>query len=306
MDSPTSSKWFFEPTTPVEGHLHAVSRTILAQKTRYQRLEIFETLSYGMALALDGRIQSTVRDEFIYHEGLVHPAMLTHPAPERVMVVGGGEGATLREILRYASVRRALMVDIDAEVVEACRRHLPQFHRSSFDDPRVELRFEDARGWLERTDERFDVIVIDTTEPLEEGPAALLFTREFYTTVRDRLTETGVVGVQAGMTKVTELTGFSAVHRTLAHVFPVVAPYQTFCAAFGSPWGFVCASLGPDPRALSAQDVDRRISERVTGELLYWDGQTHLHAFALPKYLRGALEQEERVLEDANPLIQPL
>jgi len=306
MDSPTSSKWFFEPTTPVEGHLHAVSRTVFSQRTRYQRLEILETLSYGMALALDGRIQSTVRDEFIYHEGLVHPALLTHPHPERVMVIGGGEGATLREILRYASVRRALMVDIDAEVVEACRQYLPEFHRSSFDDPRAELRYEDARGWLERSEERFDVIVIDTTEPLEEGPAALLFTREFYEIVRARLTEHGLVTVQAGMTKVTELLGYSAVYRTLAHVFPVVAPYQTFVPAFGSPWGFVVASKGPDPRALSSQVVDQRIAERVTGELLYWDGQTHLHAFALPKYLRRALEQEERVLEDANPLIQPL
>src|SRR3990167_5802194 len=144
MDAPASSKWFFEPTTQVEGPLHAVARTILSRRTRYQRLEILETLSYGMALALDGRIQSTVQDEFIYHEGLVHPALLTHPRPERVMVIGGGEGAPLRELLRYASVRRALMVDIDAEVVEACRHYLPELHRSSFDDPRVELRFEDA------------------------------------------------------------------------------------------------------------------------------------------------------------------
>ena len=180
-------KWFFETTTPVEGHMHAIARTIVSRQTKYQFMEILETHSYGKCLVLDGRIQSSHADEFIYHELLVQPGLLAHPDPRRAMVIGGGEGATIREILRHRSITHCLMVDIDGEVVEECRRHLPEMHQGAFDDPRTRLLHEDARAYLERTTERFDLIVIDLVEPLEEGPACLLFTKEFYTLVRERL-----------------------------------------------------------------------------------------------------------------------
>ncbi len=302
MVHPKNYKWFFEVTTPVEGHFHSVVRTIFSLQSKYQQMEILETASYGKCLVLDGRIQSSVDDEFIYHEALVHPALLTHPRPESAIVVGGGEGATLREILRYRSIRRALMVDIDEAVVEACKRLLPELHRGAFQDPRTEVRHEDARAYLEGTTERFDCAIIDLTEPLEEGPACLLFTREFYQLVSDRLTEHGVLALQAGMTKVNELAFFTAMHRTLTEVFPVVAPYQTFVPCFGTPWGFIAASKGADPRALSPEVVDARIAERIAGELAYYDGQAHLHGFSLPKFLRRALEGQERVITDERPM----
>src|SRR5262245_40929156 len=198
-------KWFFETTTSVEGHAHAIVRTVVALRTEFQQMEILETASYGKCLVLDGRIQSSVADDFIYHETLVHPAMVLHPHPESALVIGGGEGATLREILRYPSIRRAVMVDIDQRVVEACRQHLPEMHQGAFEDRRTELRHEDARGWLERTSERFDVAIVDLTEPLEAGPACLLFTREFYQLLSDRLTPHGTLALQAGMTKLGEL-----------------------------------------------------------------------------------------------------
>ncbi len=303
MINPQSYKWFFETTTPVEGHMHAILRTIASAQTKYQQMEILELADYGKCLVLDGRIQSSQADEFIYHEALVHPGLLAHPQPERAMVIGGGEGATLREILRHRSVRRALMVDIDAEVVEQCRRHLPEMHQGAFDDPRTELRHADARAFLEQTSERFDLIVVDLTEPLEEGPACLLFTKEFYALVRDRLTPEGVMTMQAGMTKVGELGFFTAVCRTLREVFPVVAPCQAFVSCFGIPWGFVVASRGVDPRGQNAEQVDRLISTRLAGALGYWDGQTHAHAFSLPKHIRQALDKQDRVITDKHPLI---
>lgn len=302
MITSKSYKWFLETTTPVEGHMHAVTRTIVHVQSKFQQMEILETASYGRCLVLDGRIQSSEADEFIYHEALVHPGLLTHPRPERAMVIGGGEGATLREILRYRSIRRALMVDIDQEVVEQCRRHLPEMHRGAFDDPRTELRHEDARAFLETTAERFDLIVVDLTEPLEEGPACLLFTKEFYSLIRDRLTSQGVMTLQAGMTKVNELEFFCAINRTLREVFPVVAPYQAFVSCFGTPWGFILASKEVDPGSFSPESIDRLIGERVTGELLYWDGQAHRHSFALPKFIRRALTSRGRVVTDSRPL----
>src|SRR2546427_4210907 len=181
------------------------------------------------------------------------------------------------------------MVDIDDEVVELCRRHLPVMHRGAFDDPRPELRHEDARASLERTSDRFDLIVSDLVEPLEEGPACLLYSREFYRVVHDRLTPGGVFTMQAGMTKVGEQGFFTAINRTLRDVFPVVAGYQTFISCFGTPWGFIVGSKKVDPRRQDPQVIDKLVAERVGAPLDYWDGLTHQHAFGLPKFLRKAI-----------------
>lgn len=305
MISPQSYKWFFEPTTPVEGHMHAIKRTIVEVQTKFQHAEIMETPAYGKLLVLDGRIQSSQAEDFIYHEALVHPGMLaSERRPESGMVIGGGEGATLREILRYPSIKRAVMVDIDGEVVELCKQHLPEMHQGAFEDTRSELRHEDARAYLEKTSERFDFITIDLVEPLEEGPACLLFTREFYTLVRDRLTPGGAITLQAGMTKLGELDFFTSIHRTLREVFPVVAAYQTFISCFGTPWGFITATKKIDPATQTPAMMDKLIAERLPGARLgYWDGLTHQHAFSIPKHIRAAIDAQTRVITDAHPLI---
>jgi spermidine synthase len=299
-----SYKWFFETTTAFEGHMHAIARTIVETQTKFQHVEILQTAAYGKTLVLDGRIQSSQVDEFIYHEALVHPGMLTTEAPPRsALVIGGGEGATLREILRYPSITRAVMVDIDGEVVELCKTHLPEMHQGAFDDPRTEVRHEDARAYLEKSKERFDLITVDLVEPLEEGPARMLFTKEFYALVRDRLTPGGAMTMQAGMTKLGELAFFTTIHRTLREVFPVVAAYQSFVSCFGTPWGFIVASKKVDPAGLGAQGVDKLIAARVKGSLKYWDGVTHQHAFSLPKFIRKAIAKQTRIVTDANPLL---
>jgi spermidine synthase len=301
--NPQSYKWFFETTTPVEGHMHAIVRTLVQTQTKFQQVEILETASYGKCLVLDGRIQSSQADEFIYHEALVHPGLLAvDEAPRSALVIGGGEGATLREILRYPSIRRAVMVDIDDEVVEICRRYLPEMHQGAFDDPRTAVLHEDARAYLEHSRERYDLIVSDLVEPLEEGPACLLYSREFYQIVHDRLTPGGTFTMQAGMTKVGELAFFTAIHRTLREVFPIVAPYQAPISCFGTSWGFMLAGKTIDPRRQDAAAVDRLIADRIKGELGYWDGQTHRHVFALPKHLRKAIDAETRVATDKHPL----
>jgi spermidine synthase len=303
MAQPSVYKWFFETTTPVEGHFHAITRTIFALRTKFQQMEILETASYGKCLVLDGRIQSSIADEFVYHETLVHPGLILPPHPATALVIGGGEGATLREVLRYPSIKKAVMVDIDEAVVEACREHLPEMHRGAFDDPRTELRHEDARGYLETTRERFDVAIVDLTEPLEEGPACLLFTREFYRLLQSRLTPEGALTLQAGMTKVGELDFYAAMARTLREVFPVVAPYQSYISCFGTPWGFIVASQAGDPRQLTPDAVDRRLRERVPGELGFYDGLAHQHMFSLPRHIQQALARSQRVITDAEPLI---
>jgi spermidine synthase len=295
-------RWFIEYFSAEEGHLHGIRQVLFSKQTPFQSMDILDLGSYGKSLVLDGRIQSTIRDEFVYHEVLVHPAMLTHPEPRKVFIVGGGEGATLREVLRHRSVQRVLMVDIDEEVVARSRDLLPEWHQGAFEDPRVELKYLDARKHLEETSEMFDVVIIDISEPIEEGPAYLLFTREFYEMLCEKLSPAGVISLQAGTVSLNDLECYAAIQRTLEGVFPVVAPGWASIPSFALPWGFSVGSKQQDPRDLTPPDVDKLVADRIAGTLRYYDGVTHRMTFLLPKHIRTRLESETRIIEDNHPL----
>ncbi len=271
-------------------------------QTKFQSIEIIRTGSFGKCLVLDDKIQSSEVDEFIYHEALVQPAMITHPGPETLFIAGGGEGATLREVLSHNTVKRAVMIDIDEEVIAACKRFLPNHSQGAFEDKRTELRHVDARDYLAKCGEAFDIIIIDLPDPIEEGPAYLLYTQEFYQLVQERLTANGIISVQAGSAALTELLNFSSVNNTLKSVFPVVCPYQTDVPSFGGPWGFCLASFNLNPVLLPASEVDNRISARSLNGLRFYDGLSHQGMFSLPKYLRSELSRQTRLITDNEPL----
>jgi spermidine synthase len=302
MASPKNSKWFLEALGPDEAHLHGIKSVLFSKQTAFQHIEVIELGDYGRALVLDGKVQSTEKDEFIYHETLVHPALLAHPDPRRVLIIGGGEGATLREVLRHTSVTQAVMVDVDQEVIEVSRSLLPQFHGGAFDDARTQLVIDDARHWLETHDEVFDAIIIDLSDPIEEGPCYRLYTQEFYRLITQRLSEAGVIALQSGTVAVHDLLNFSAIHRTLRTAFPTVWPYTANVPCFGLPWGFQLASkqnLGSPP---SGVEYEQRIVRRVPGQLRYLTGALCAAQFVLPRYLQSRIECEHRVIADDAPL----
>ena len=279
-------------------------------KTAYQTVDILDTDTFGRCLVLDGKTQSTEADEYIYHEALVHPALLLHPRPKTVFIGGGGEGATLREVLYHKSVERAVMLDLDGDVVELCRRFLPQHHQDKFDDSRVELRYEDARGYLASCQESFDVMVLDLVDPVEEGTSYLLYTHEFYDLCRSKLRPGGVLVTQAGPAGLLNYTEcFTAIARTLASVFPQVSSYTAYVPAFTTLWGFVVALAeerpnphSPPPEELDSEVIDSLISQRLSCELRYYDGITHRNMFSLPKYLRLGIQTENRIVSDNDPV----
>jgi spermidine synthase len=199
-------------------------------------------------------------------------------------------------------VKKVVMVDLDAEVVAICGKLLPSMHQGSFEDKRLKLFHSDARKYLMETEERFDVITIDLPEPLEEGPAYLLYTQEFYRIVRDKLTEDGVLSLQAGTTCLGLTQVFTAINNTLKTIFPVVAPYEANIPSFGGTWGFSLASKKYNPSALSAEEVEKRISRQVTKKLRFYDGIAHQGLFHPPKYLREAVANETRVITEQEPL----
>jgi spermidine synthase len=301
-DNPDKRKWLYDEVSPNLAQLHRIKKIIYSGQTQFQSVQIVDTRSFGVCLVLDGKIQSSERDEFIYHEALVHPVMLSHECPEAVFIAGGGEGATLREVLAHKTVKKAVMVDIDRQVIDVCRRYLPFFHEGAFDDPRLELTFADARKYLKDTNNKFDVIIIDLVEPLEEGPACLLYTREFYELVKDRLNKRGIISVQSGAAGWTNFKNFTAIINTLESVFSIVCPYQVYVPSFVDLWGFATASTSVSPINLSTEEIDYRISARLTKRLKSYDGLTHQSLFTLPKHLRHQLAITRRIITDQKPV----
>ena len=303
MQEPPEGNWHYELITPDLYQTERIDRVYFDGRTQFQHVVVQEGAAFGRSLVLDGKTQSTEVDEFVYHEGLVHPSMIAHEAPRTGFVAGGGEGATIREALRHSTVESVVMVDIDRKIVELCREYLPNHHRGAFDDPRLSLIYADAKTYLESTIERFDVIIIDVPDPMEASPAYPLFTREFYTTLLNRLRPGGIMACQSGPTGPSFFEQcFSAVANTVASVFPVMTLSEAFVPSFGSTWGFVIGSMGPNPAALEPEEVDARIAERVSGRLRYFDGATLRGMVSVPKYLRESVERESRIITLDDPL----
>ena len=297
-----TGKWVIETVMPDLAIMLKVDEVLYSGHTGYQRVEVVHSDVYGRSLLLDGKTQSTERDEHIYHETLVHPGMLLHPDPRRVFIGGGGEGGTLRETLSHRSVEKVVMVDLDQKVVELCREHLPQHHGGAFDDARTELVFDDARGFLDTTDQRFDVMIMDLVDPLEGGPAYLLYTEEYYEIARARLNPGGILVTQSGPAGFLSLHEcFTTIYRTLESIFAHTAPYQVHIPSFITLWGFTVASDSPLP-GLDAAAVDRCLQERVAKTLRYYDGQSHEAMFALPRHIRDGIAAEKRINRDDTPV----
>jgi len=293
-------EWYLDLNNRFELTGFRRDRVLVTGRTGFQAFEIFENRLWGRMLILDGRLQSAEADEFIYHEALVQPAMLAHSDPRRVLVMGGGEGATLREVLRHPGVRRAVMVDIDGELVGLCRERLPSFHGGAFDDPRTELVFADGRGWLAaQSDRDLDVIILDLPEPLEEGPALKLFTREMYELARSKLAPGGVVAVQSGSAGVHGHL-LADLHTTLGAVFPRVVAYTAFVPSFMDLYGFHLAG-GQDLVWPGAAAAAARLRERGLTSLRWLGAELFASLPNLPIYLQASLRRAGRVLTDARP-----
>lgn len=302
MDEDNPNKWFYDYIKPGLIQLHGIKNILYSGRTRFQSVEIMDTASYGISLLLDGKIQSSQMDEFIYHEALVQPALVMHPKPLSVFIAGGGEGATLREALRHKSVQKALMIDIDAEVVDICRRFLKQWHQGAFEDRRTSLVSTDARAFLADSKDKFDVIIMDITDPLEGGPSYKLFTEEFYQIAKSRLNHQGIIVVQSGPGYWGNLDCLSAVANTMKSAFGSVYLYTASVPSFGGDWSFCLAGDGVNPLNISANEIDKRIKSRLKSPLKFYDGITHHGIFNPPKSTRDFLSNETRTIRDNEPL----
>lgn len=260
-----------------------VRRTLFSERSAFQQVEVLETEAFGRVLALDGVFMTSEADDPWYHEMIVHPALTTAPSIRHVLVVGGGDGGTVREVLRHPEVERVVMVEIDRLVVEACRRHLPTVG-TAWDDPRLEVRFADAVEFVGAAPEAaFDVVIVDGPDPV--GPAKPLFEADFYRGCR-RVLRPGGVFVAQTETPFHCRELFLDVVRRLEAVFGRATPYLGPVPLYASGyWSWTLAAPDLDPLALRPERV-----AAVQQDLQHYTPELHRAAFALPADLRRALD----------------
>lgn len=220
---------------------------VASEQSPFQRIEIWDNETFGRILVLDGLVQTTIRDEFIYHEMLTHVPLLSVENPRSVLVIGGGDGGTLRHVLMHPSVERAVMVEIDERVTQLCRELMPSIAGDALDDPRAEVRFADGIAFVRDSDEMFDVILVDSSDPV--GPGEGLFTPDFYRTAAARLRPGGVLAAQSG-SPMFQQDEMHRAHRHAGTAFPDVRAYTCTIPTYpGSSWSFVMAGEKLDPGA---------------------------------------------------------
>lgn len=316
-NSPTADPahlWIGESFTPHDVWMHGATQVLASAQTAYQQMLVVQSGAYGKGLVLDGKWQTCTGDEFLYHEPLVHTPCVLHGAPRHVLIAGGADGGAAREVLRWKSVERVVLADIDGEVIEACRRHLPEVHQGAFDDPRLEVRVGDAFALIEGTSDTWDVLICDLTDPIEDGPAFPLFTREFFAACQRSLRQGGVFVNQAGSLAPPLCRLLSRVVHTMGQVFAHTGLMQAQVPTYGSAWGLALAR-DDRPIAAPASDVtDALLRESLVMEsdvaghpeeagwpLRMFDGVTLTGLLSPPRYIRDQIARETEVYTLAHP-----
>lgn len=289
-----------------------VDEVYFVGKSAFQENAVVKTTAFGKALFMDKQIQSAEKDECVYHESLVIPAMLLHGNPRSVFIGGGGEFATAREILKFASVERVTMVDIDEEACRQCLKHLPSWGDGCIADKRLKVVYGDALAYLRESKEKYDVVVMDIADPVEAGPGFKLYTKEFYQDCSKKNLNPGGVFVTQSTAADYIVAGesFATIHNTLKTAFDVVIPYRATIMSFGGPWGFNVAwnrdkSLPKDVFQLSVQQLDERLQKRYRKDAKkpkFYDGRTHQNIFSLPLNIRRILSNSNLVSTLENPV----
>jgi len=259
-----------------------VKRQLFSRQSPWQRVEVFETDSWGNLLTIDGMVMLSEKDEFVYHEMLTHVGLFTHPEPGNILIIGGGDGGTAREVMKHPSVQRVDLVEIDETVVEASRQFLPEV--GDFDNPKLNLIIGDGLDYVKATSRRYDVIIVDGSDPV--GPAEGLFSREFYLNCHSILTGSGILVAQTESPWVSSYhDGMHQLYQTLTNLFRHAHLYLCYIPLYPSGmWSMMIASREEDPLDPSViQRAETGLSS--LGELHYYTPDVHKAAFALPGFV---------------------
>jgi spermidine synthase len=294
-----SAEYLVEQLTPDFGFYLRSARRLVDVRSRYQRIEVFDNALFGRAMRIDGCFMTSERDEFFYHESMVHVPAIAHPGPRSALVVGGGDGGAVEELLKHACMQRVVMAELDSDVVSIAREHLSSIHNGAFDDPRLELVIGDGRKYVENCSERFDQVVLDLTDPF--GPAQALYTEAFYAACRRILHPGGLLSLHM-QSPVTHPRAFSRIFSSVRSAFSVVRPMLVYVPLYGTWWALAVAAESTDPLDLDEAEVERRIGARGLARLRFYNGAMHRAVMALPNFVRGILAQPEPPVSEGEPL----
>ncbi|MBI3413181.1 MAG: polyamine aminopropyltransferase [Candidatus Aenigmarchaeota archaeon] len=281
------------------GHFMKVDRVLFEGRSKYQSVKVINNKIFGNVLLLDGFFQVSELDEHLYHEPLVQPAMFSHPNPKNVLIVGGGDGGALEEVLKHGTVERVVMVELDSEVVEISKKHLKSVCKDAFSDRRIKLVIDDGRKFVENTKEKFDVIIVDLTDPF--GPSKMLYTKEFYTAVSNALTKDGILALHSESPLLAP-KAFKVIIKTLKSVFKHVNVHLGFVNTYATVWSFANASNSIDVRKLSPDNMKQKCRERGVKDLKYYAPELYPNAFEVTNQIKKMLEEGAKISTDKNPL----
>jgi len=280
--------WFSEPHTDTAKFSIKVKKQLFSERSDFQRIDVFDSKEFGRFLTIDGLMMVTEKDEFIYHDMIVHVPMAAAPDVKNVLVIGGGDGGTVRELTRYSSIERIDMVEIDKFVVDACREFLPQLS-GRLVDPRVTVHYADGLKFVRTKRNEYDLIIVDSTDPF--GPGEGLFTREFYGNCDAALTENGIlVNQHESPYYEGDAYHMKRAHRRIREIFPICRVYQAHIPTYPSGhWLFGFASKTVDP--VQGRDLDKWNTLGL--QTRYYNTALHRGCFALPTYVIEMLEEAD-------------
>jgi spermidine synthase len=276
------------------GYGTTATRTLARIQSPYQKVEVYDTQQFGKLFRLDGRMMTSEADEFFYHECMTHPAALAHPNPESILVIGGGDGGSSEELLKHPSVKRVVIAELDPVVIDISKKWLGSIHKGAFDDPRLEVKIGDGFEFVKNTNERFDMIVLDLTDP--DTPAFHLYSEQFFRMCQRILRPGGMLTLHLGSPVYQEETVRKNA-TNLRKVFRHVAPMSIFVPLYGSLWCLAVASDTLDPRTVVAEVIGQRIAEREIGGLHYYHPALHSALFALPVFVQEQVQPKASVPE---------
>ena len=277
-------QWVMEQLAP-HARFGYLAQPCELRQTDFQQLELLHTPQFGKVLRLDQRFMTSEREEFFYHEALVHPAATAHAAPRKALILGGGDGGAAEELLKHG-LERVVLAELDEAVVQCARQHLQAVHRGALDDERVQLCIGDGMALVDSTEERFDLVLMDLTDP--DTPAQGLYSPASLQRMRRVLAPGGALVLHLG-SPVFHGPQVAELARSLRAQFAVVRCYGLYIPLYGAYWGLAVASDSLDPTVLSAQQVAERLERRGVGDLQYYNAQVHGALFALPGYYRDLL-----------------
>jgi len=283
---PDGDEFFCEWLTPDSAAVFRRGTKLEDITTPFQRLEVYDSPEFGRLFRLDGCNMTSERDEFFYHENIVHVAALAQEYPRKAFIVGGGDGGAAEELLKHPTIEHVVVAELDAEVVRIARQYFSSVHRGALDDPRVDVRIGDGASALRSTSERYDIVVMDLTDPV--GPAEALYSADFFREAARVLSPTGVLALHVG-SPFFHRERFVDTSARLASVFPLVRHYFVHVPLYGANWGMAFASQVTDVTRLSAKELDERIRIRGIGELQYVNGDVVRAGLALPEYVKAML-----------------